>query len=159
MSIKYVSPLRSEGSLLKQAVLLALGHDSKIISMDDIPSYTYLDNYILCERKSKQNLIGIKIDFSNIQFTEHTNNTKYRKYSIFHTFKCKQYSIDSREDNQQIEHLVSLILNFCRERMNYNQLDNFQSSPKRSRAEIDLDDIDDYIDGYSRMKMGRFRDS
>jgi hypothetical protein len=151
-----VTIVRSQGSLLKQAVLLALGHDSKIISMDDIPSYTYLDNYILCERKSDQSLIGIKTDFSNIQFTEHTNNTKYRKYSIFHTFKCQQYPIDSEKDKQQIEHLANLILKFCRERMNDNQLDNFQSSPKRSRAEIDLDDFDDYIDGYSRMKMARF---
>ena len=147
--------VRSQGSLLKQAVLLALGHDSKIISMDDIPSYTYLDNYILCERKSEQNLIGIKTNFSNIQFTEHTNNTKYRKYSIFHTFKCKQYPIDSREDKQQIEHLTNLILKFCIERMNVNQLDNHQSSPKRFR-----DEKHQYnFDGYSRMKMGWFRDS
>ena len=152
MSIKYVSSLRSEGSLLKQAVLVALGHDSNIISMDHIPSHTYLHNYILCERKSKQNLIGIKIDFSNIQFTEHTNNIKYRKYSIFHTFKCKQYPIDSREDNQQIEHLVSLILNFCRQRMNDKQLDNHQSSPKRFR-----DNIDQFnFNNFSRMKMSWF---
>ena len=118
MSIKYVSSLRSEGSLLKQAVLLALGHDSKIISMDRIPSHTYLDNYILCDRTNDQNLIGIKIDFNNIQFTERTNNNRYRQYSIFHTFKCQQYPIDSEEDKQHIEHLANLILKFCRERMN-----------------------------------------
>ena len=42
---------------------------------------------------------------------------------------------------------------FCRERMNDDQLDNYQSSPKRFRDEIDQYDIDDY----SRMKMARFR--
>ena len=52
-----------------------------------------LDNYILCDRKSDQSLIGIKPEFSNIQFTEHTNNTKHRKYSIFHTFIRQQYPI------------------------------------------------------------------
>ena len=156
MSIRFGTIVRSQDSLLKQAVLLALARNWNINTMEDIPSYTYLDNYILCDRKRNQSLIGIEPKFSNIQFTEHTNNTKYRKYSIFHTFKCQQYPIDSEKDKQQIEHLASLILNFCRERMNDNQLDNFQSSLKRSRAEIDLDDINDYIDGYSRMKMARF---
>ena len=44
---------------------------------------------------------------------------------------------------------------FNRNKVDTDPLDNYQSSPKRSRAEIDLDDID----GYSRMKMARFRDS
>jgi hypothetical protein len=153
MSIKYVSPLRSEGSLLKQAVLLALARNWNINTMEDIPSYTYLDNYILRDRKSDKSLIGIVLKFNDIEFTEYTNKTQYNPYYKFQTFKCKQYPIDSTEDKQQIEHLANLILKFCIERMNDHQLDNHQSSPKRFRDEIHQYNFDDY----SRMKMGRFR--
>ena len=63
-------------------------------------------------------LFGIYAKYGNIEFKEFSQNTGYALDSVFHTFKCEQYPIDSTEDRQQIEHLANLILIFCRERMN-----------------------------------------
>ena len=71
----------------------------------------------------------------------------YKKYFALNTY---EYNTIRHEFNRH---------ELNRNKVNTDPLDNYQSSPKRSRAEIDLDDIDDYIDGYSRMKMARFRDS
>ena len=76
----------------------------------------------------KVNFIKIEIYLSNIEFSEY--NPYNTQWSIFHTFVCQQYPIDSKEDQLQIEHLSRLILEFCRERdrTNYEYLYNYESS-------------------------------
>ena len=83
-----------------------------------IYNWKFSDNYIICKRESSESLICIEENFDDIEFTECSSNTKYRKYSVFHTCECKQYPRDSIEDREQIQYLANLILQFCEERMN-----------------------------------------
>ena len=84
------------------------------------------DYYLIREHQSERIVFKIQIYLSNIEFSEY--NPDNTQWSIFHTFICQEYPIDSKEDQLQIEHLSRLILQFYRDRTNYEYLYNYESS-------------------------------
>ena len=73
---------------------------------------------MFCERNGSKHLFRVSDTPSKgIRFSESSSNTRYRIYSDFHSFQCRQYPKDSKEDKQQIQELADHILQFCTERM------------------------------------------
>ena len=121
------TPVRSPVSLLKKAVLLSLERrwDIKTLELplgnvkimevtEKMAANSHPDLYLIRERQSDWIIFKIEIYLSNIEFSEY--NPHNTQWSIFHTFICQDYPIDSKEDKLQIEHLSRLILKFCRDR-------------------------------------------
>ena len=145
---------KSPEDVLHEAVLMVLDQNADIKSLDDVLRYEHNEYYVLLDRNADRNLFAITVNQNGeIVFTELTTNNVHNQYYVFDRFVCQRFRLYSAEEQLQIQKLAYKILMFCRERMNDDQLDNLQSSPKRFRDEIDQYDIDDY----SRMKMARFR--
>ena len=139
--------IRSPVSLLKKAVLLALDRNWEIKTLElplgnvrvikiteKMAANSHPDLYLIRERESERIVFKIEIYLSNIEFSEY--NPHNTQWSIFHTFICQQYPIDSKEDILQIEHLSKLILQFYRDRRNYEYFDSQMS---------DSDDFDSQL--------------
>ena len=110
------TPVRPPVSVLKKAVLLSLERswDTKTLElplnhvrnmeyMERMAANSYPDYYIIRDKKSEQIIFKIEIYLSNIEFSEY--NPDNTQWSIFHTFICQEYPIDSKEDQLQIEYL------------------------------------------------------
>ena len=70
---------------------------------------------MFCERNGSKHLFGVSdTPLKGIRFSESSSNTRYRIYSDFHFFKCRQYPKDSKEDKQQVQELADLILQLCK---------------------------------------------
>ena len=133
------TPVRSPVSVLKKAVLLAIHRNWEIktleLPLENVRAKEYTermaanshpDLYLIREHRSERIVFKIHIYLSNILFSEY--NPDNTQWSIFHTFICQEYPIDSKEDQLQIEHLSRLILQFYRDRTNYEYLYNYESS-------------------------------
>ena len=144
---------KSPEDVLHEAVLMVLDQNAEIESLDDVLRYERNEYYVLRDRNADRNLFNIKVDQNGeIVFTELTTNNVHNQYYVFDRFVCKRFRLYSAEEQVQIQKLAHKILMCCKEKMNDDQLDNYQLSPKRFRDEIDQYDILDY----SRMKMARF---
>ena len=114
---------KSPEDVLHEAVLMVLDEVPSISTLDHVPRWKQLDEYILRDRKAERNLFKIKVDpLGRINFIEYATNNVHREYSVFHTFVCQPLRLYSKEEKQQIETLAQLIYKFCRERMNNEEL-------------------------------------
>jgi hypothetical protein len=122
-----LTPVRSPVSVLKKAVLLAIYRNWEIKTLElplenvrviqateRMAANSHPDLYLIREHRSERIVFKIHIYLSNILFSEY--NPDNTQWSIFHTFICQEYPIDSKEDQLQIEHLSRLILQFYRDK-------------------------------------------
>ena len=146
------TPVRSPVSLLKKAVLSSLERNWSIKTLElplgnvrimevteRMAENSHPDLYLIRERQSDWIIFKIEIYLSNIEFSEY--NPHNTQWSVFHTFICQEYPIDSKADQLQIEHLSRLILKFCRDRdrTNYDELYDSQMSMD---VDVDEDNFD-----------------
>ena len=115
--MEFLNPIRSYDEVLNKAVRLVLERNYVITTARPLPIHPYNEFYCICARRYTEMLFGISTNYGNIEFTEYSQNTGYALDSVFHTFKCEQYQRNSIEDEQQIQNLANLIIQFCRERM------------------------------------------
>ena len=132
---------KSPEDVLHEAVLMVLDEVSSISSLDHVPRWKRLDEYILCDRKAQRNLFKIKVDpLGRINFIEYATNNVHRENSVFHTFICQPLRLYSTEEKQQIKTLAELIYTFCKERMNNEDL--FLKRPQQQPAGDEYDYFD-----------------
>ena len=113
----FLNPIRSYDEILNKAVKVVLERLWDITTADPLPIFPYNEFYCICARRYTEMLFGISTNHGNIELKEYSQNTGYALNSVFHTFQCEQYQRNSIEDEQQIQNLANLIIQFCRERM------------------------------------------
>ena len=122
----FLNHSRSYDEVLNKAVRLVLERYWNITTARPITTHPFNDFYVICARRyiemSTEMLFSIRANYGKIEFSEYSQNTGYAQGSVFHTFKCEQYKRNSMEDQQQIEHLTNLIIQFCKERMQIPEL-------------------------------------
>ena len=117
MSMDFLNPIRSYDEVLNKAVRFVLERNYAIMTARPLPIFPYNEFYTICARRYNEMLFGISTNYGNIEFKEFSQNTGYALDSVFHTFQCEQYQRNSIEDEQQIQNLANLMIQFCRERM------------------------------------------
>lgn len=120
MSSRIYGSIRSMDSLVHQAVYLALEQDKSIKNMYDVVLYQFPPGYVLQDKATNESFFiiepGDRHTHNSIIFFECSKNSPHPKYYPFYKYDYKKFQMDTDEDQQQIQDLANIIIEFCRQR-------------------------------------------